>query len=203
MTAQTAGPRERILATACRLFAAQGYRGTGINQIIEEAGVAKASFYHHFPSKDALGLAWLEAVDADSVAAFSRLMAEEGMTADERLERWVTGIAKAMAARSFRGCPYQNMAGEYPMADAPEAIRARMATHKRHRRELVRDLAVAWLREAGVTPDEAESRAEPAADALFLLLEGAVASAQITTDRHWLEAALAAMRRHLRACARA
>ena len=47
-------PRERILDTATILFHQQGYNSTGINQIISEAKVAKASFYQHFKSKDDL-----------------------------------------------------------------------------------------------------------------------------------------------------
>ena len=46
--------RERILDTAARLFYAQGYNSTGINQVIKEANVAKASLYQHFPSKEDL-----------------------------------------------------------------------------------------------------------------------------------------------------
>ena len=47
-------PRERILETAANLFYANGYRAVGIDRIIAESGVAKMSFYRHFPSKDDL-----------------------------------------------------------------------------------------------------------------------------------------------------
>ncbi|HPJ35018.1 MAG TPA: TetR/AcrR family transcriptional regulator [Spirochaetota bacterium] len=43
--------RNRVLLTAMRLFYSQGIKSTGINQIIEESSVAKASFYKYFPSK--------------------------------------------------------------------------------------------------------------------------------------------------------
>ncbi|MFT6754704.1 MAG: AcrR family transcriptional regulator, partial [Urechidicola sp.] len=46
------GVKERIIATASDLFYNQGYNQTGINQIISEAGVAKASLYQHFRSKE-------------------------------------------------------------------------------------------------------------------------------------------------------
>lgn len=53
-------PRERILATAADLFANQGYRATGVNEVIDKQGVAKATFYNHFMTKDDLCLAYLQ-----------------------------------------------------------------------------------------------------------------------------------------------
>jgi AcrR family transcriptional regulator len=52
-------PRERIMSVAADLFYKQGYRATGVNEVIEKSGVAKATFYSHFPSKDDLALAYL------------------------------------------------------------------------------------------------------------------------------------------------
>jgi AcrR family transcriptional regulator len=52
-------PRERIVETTFELFAKQGYNSTGINQIIADAGVAKASFYLHFKSKEDLCVEFL------------------------------------------------------------------------------------------------------------------------------------------------
>lgn len=52
--------RERILETAYDLFARRGIRDVGVDEIIERAGVAKATLYRHFPSKDDLVLAFLE-----------------------------------------------------------------------------------------------------------------------------------------------
>ena len=46
--------RKKIVDTAARLFYEQGYNSTGINQIIAEAGIAKASLYAHFSSKEDL-----------------------------------------------------------------------------------------------------------------------------------------------------
>ena len=54
------GPRERLLDTAYDLFSRRGIRGVGVEEVIEHAGVAKATLYRHFPSKDALVLAFLE-----------------------------------------------------------------------------------------------------------------------------------------------
>src|ERR1700758_1220296 len=53
-------PRKRILEVADRLFYAEGVRATGTEKIMSLAEVAKATFYRHFESKDALVLAYLE-----------------------------------------------------------------------------------------------------------------------------------------------
>jgi len=59
---QSGSPAERILDVASDLFYRQGYRATGINEVIKESGVAKATFYNHFPTKDDLCYAYLEGV---------------------------------------------------------------------------------------------------------------------------------------------
>lgn len=58
-----ADARERIVNTAYELFARRGVRDVGINELIVRAGVAKATFYRHFSSKDELVLAFLEQRD--------------------------------------------------------------------------------------------------------------------------------------------
>ncbi|MET8685601.1 helix-turn-helix domain-containing protein [Streptomyces sp. NPDC004732] len=52
-------PRERILRTAYELFSQRGIRAVGIDEVIARSGVAKATLYRHFPSKDRLVLAFL------------------------------------------------------------------------------------------------------------------------------------------------
>ena len=52
-------PRERILVAAYDLFSRRGIRDVGIDEVVEKADVAKATLYRHFPSKDALVLAFL------------------------------------------------------------------------------------------------------------------------------------------------
>ena len=76
--------RARILSTACRLFYQQGIRATGINAIISQSGVAKATFFRHFPSKDALIVAWLRRPESrwlDRVQAEAEARSPAGGTA--------------------------------------------------------------------------------------------------------------------------
>ena len=75
MTAATTAPssaaRARILDTATRLFYARGLRAIGVDTIIAESGVAKATFYKHFPAKDDLIAAYLDRVDAAIRSSFA------------------------------------------------------------------------------------------------------------------------------------
>jgi len=60
--------RGAILAAAGRLFGEQGFAATSVDTIASEAGVAKGAVYHHFPTKEAIFEAVLEAVSADLAA---------------------------------------------------------------------------------------------------------------------------------------
>jgi len=52
--------RERILEASYELFSRRGIRAVGVNEVIERAGVATATLYRHFPTKDKLVLAFLD-----------------------------------------------------------------------------------------------------------------------------------------------
>jgi AcrR family transcriptional regulator len=64
--------RERIIATARRLFAAHGYEGTSTEVVLEQSGVSRGALYHHFENKEALFAAVLEAVEIDVTNATAR-----------------------------------------------------------------------------------------------------------------------------------
>jgi AcrR family transcriptional regulator len=77
-SAETVGDaRQRILDASYELFSKRGIRAVGVNEVIERAGVATATLYRHFPSKDALVLAFLET----------------------REQRWTHGIVEAEARK--------------------------------------------------------------------------------------------------------
>src|SRR5215218_3000841 len=76
----------RIMAVAYELFSRRGVRDVGVNELIERSGVAKATFYRHFPSKDSLVLAFLEQRDqlwtVDAIVGQAKL---RGTTPTEQL----------------------------------------------------------------------------------------------------------------------
>ncbi|NSL90746.1 TetR/AcrR family transcriptional regulator [Chitinophaga sp. Mgbs1] len=155
-------PRQRLLDTATELFFRQGYHATGINQVIQEAGVARASLYQHFSSKEALLEAFLE----------------------HRHEAWFKGLRaftdkvskpkdKVLAAfdflvhmneqEHFRGCAFLNILSEITDEDAG-------ALHiiQEHKKDLRRYLADILSKEKQLLQDH-----------VYLLFESAIKESQL------------------------
>jgi len=103
------------MSVASDLFYQQGYRATGINEVIDKSGVAKATFYSHFPSKDDLGLAYLKLMKEAEVAHVENAI----RTADGPLERFyavMRSLEPWLLDTEYRGCGFINMAAEIPDA---------------------------------------------------------------------------------------
>jgi AcrR family transcriptional regulator len=101
--------RERILATASRLFFERGYSEVGINEIIDSSETAKATFYHHFPSKQSLCKAWLESVH-DRWEECQREILNAPGDPVVKVEQFFRDLGSLMTQSNFRGCPYTNTA---------------------------------------------------------------------------------------------
>ena len=122
MTKQTstpaAPPVNRILNTATELFYMQGYRATGINEIIKRSGVAKATFYSYFPGKDVLGIAYLKGIGASVLNYFeSAIDNSEGSL--KRFLAIIVSLEPWLIETNFRGCAFLNIASEVPDFDSP------------------------------------------------------------------------------------
>lgn len=163
MTTRSSAPRHRsaawtrIFETATRLFYAEGVHAVGIDRIIAEAGVAKATFYHHFPSKDELVRAYI--VEQGRI---QRGIADQPEDAPPR-EVIVTAFERMCrfgSAPGYRGCPFVNTAAEYP--DPAHPVRRAIDEHRDWCRGLFRDLLIAGGHPA---PDRT-------AEALLLLKDG-------------------------------
>jgi TetR/AcrR family transcriptional repressor of nem operon len=75
--------REKILAAGYDLVIGQGYAATTVDQIIRSAGITKGTFFHHFPSKDAMADAMFEAFTRRDEAAFAATFGRaEALTKD-------------------------------------------------------------------------------------------------------------------------
>jgi AcrR family transcriptional regulator len=102
--------RERILHTATRLFYLRGTEHTGINQIIAESKVAKASFYQYFPSKEDLVIACLDVYNRAIMGVLVRVI-EKSETFTDFFKRWTRLIKESIGkgVGAFNGCPIANI----------------------------------------------------------------------------------------------
>jgi AcrR family transcriptional regulator len=142
------GPRERILLAASRLFAETGIQGTSVDALIESAGVAKATFYRHFRSKDDLIVAWLEDPRTRWLDRV-RLRAERDVASpDEVIDRFIDAVGEWLDTEDLRGCPYLNAAVEItdPAHPAIPVIRGFLDEIEQYLRD---KLAAAGYRDPG------------------------------------------------------
>ena len=106
--AARASARDRLLAAASQLFHENGVQATGVDSIVSEAGVAKATFYRHFPSKDDLVVAWLR---DPRTRWLDRIRADvDGSSVDaaRRIPLFFEMVADWLETESYRGSPYMN-----------------------------------------------------------------------------------------------
>src|SRR6267143_682435 len=106
-------PRERLLQAASELFYAEGVQSVGIDRVIERAGVAKATLYSTFGSKEQLVCAYLDARHEETLA---RLRSAVAATEDpiERLLAVFDAQARLFHTPDFHGCAFTAAATEAP-----------------------------------------------------------------------------------------
>jgi AcrR family transcriptional regulator len=173
-----AAARERILQSAFRLFYARGLRAVGVDTIIAESGVAKATFYKHFPAKDALIVAYLDRVDGVWTGQLRAAAEAAGPAPVDQLVGLFDALGTACRRDGYRGCAFINAAAESAPGTGPHE---RTVAHKQQVLEWLRDLA----RSAGA------ERPERLARSLALLLDGALSSGALDADPEAAEAARA------------
>jgi len=169
--------RERLLAAANELFYAEGVHTVGIDRVIEQAGVAKASLYNTFGSKEELVHAYLEGRHAAMAARITRAIARYDDPRD-RLLAVFDAQGELFAEPGFRGCAFAGASAESPsdlVAQAADAYRG-----------FVRGLLTDLARDAGVPDPERLGRQ------LHLLYDGASQSARMDHDPSAATAARAA-----------
>jgi len=166
--------RKRILEVASRLFFKQGYNSTGINQIIEEAGIARGSLYNHFPSKRDLLTAYIRAMDESSVAEWDKVL--DPIKDPRKKILAIYDICIDRQVRSdFGGCPFIKVGAEIPCEDvsAFELINKQKTTDKSYFEKLLKE----------IYPTDADyAGKEMLASTLFLLMEGAMVTSTIAKD---------------------
>lgn len=165
------GPRQRLLASATNLFSTEGIRVIGIDRILKDADVAKASLYSLFGSKDNLVVAYLEELDASWRACWHEI-ADQREDPEARIIAFFDLCIRQEPANNFRGSHFQNAASEYPRpeTESEERIRAAAMAH----RQWCRDTMAELLKERfGYS-------SRTLADQLMVFLDGGLAGAKMS-----------------------
>lgn len=105
--------RDRLLSTASRLFYTEGLHSVGVDRVIGEAQVTRATLYRHFRSKDDLVVAYLTQAD-EAIRARVDAVRAEMTDPDDRIRAVGRSIAADIQREGFRGCAFLNAAAEYP-----------------------------------------------------------------------------------------
>jgi AcrR family transcriptional regulator len=157
--------RERIVDSSYELFSRRGIQAVGVDELIEKAGVAKATLYRHFPSKDDLVLAFLERREElwthELVEAGAK---SRGSTPEEQLLAIFDVFDEWFRREDFEACSFISTLLE--MGPEHPAGRASMR-HLENIRSIVRDLA-----------EEAGLRDPPSfAHSWHILMKGSIVAA--------------------------
>ena len=174
---QKLSPRDRILVTADELFFRQGFRATGINQVIAEAGVAKATFFSHFPTKEALCLAYLQDRNTSEYATIHAFV-QDHATPRARFLAVMAAIEPWLTANSLRGCVFLNMVAEIP--DPDHRLRQEGRSHYERLRRLINRLAQELIKSDPERYQHVD--ADTLANHYLVILGGAIAMSEIYHD---------------------
>lgn len=162
--------RKRILDTASTLFYKQGYNATGINQIIADADIARASLYNHFPSKTDLLYGYVAQKDENWFKALEAYLAKI-----KDPKKRILGIFDFRIERQieqhFGGCPFVKVSAEASTEE--KKTFDLIAKHKEHLKFYIKDLVLQSK------PSQQLLTVDMLADAIFLLMEGATVMVNI------------------------
>jgi len=162
--------KDHIIKTASALFYQNGYNSTGINEIIAKAGIAKATLYNHFKSKDDICLAYLNfknTVFLKELKAYCSLK----NVGNDRLLGIFEFLEDFYSNVEFNGCWCIKTVAEIPKGD--QKIRMEIQNQKNLFMDLIEELLV--LNKPNLGSDRINSLTKQ----IYLLYEGAVSESHL------------------------
>jgi TetR/AcrR family transcriptional regulator, lmrAB and yxaGH operons repressor len=171
--------RAALIEKAATLFRRQGYAATGLNQILEEAGVKPGSLYHHFPDgKQALAAAVVESAGGEIERLLRRFLDSDAPVGDI-VNGWIDLLITQLASDNRDGCPIEPIATESVNA-SPQVRDASARAFAGWTAAVAERLRIdGW----------AEHDAQQTALAVIALIEGALILSRIAGDDAALESA--------------
>jgi len=158
---------DQIITAAGGLFYREGIRAVGIDRIIEEANVAKATLYRHFPSKDHLVAAYLSARHDRVVQSLNEVVSS-ALPPRAQIVSIFERLHEKADSPDFRGCAFALAVAEHGESD-------KVCSVARHHKAVVRGIFSTILSKAGIAD-------ELTAAHLALLYEGALATVAVGRD---------------------
>jgi TetR/AcrR family transcriptional repressor of nem operon len=117
--------REEIIRKGAELIHAQGFNATGLQQILQTAGIPKGSFYFYFKSKEDFGLEIIDYFNAIISGIFTRYLSDKTTPPLKRLEKLFDFYEAAFQKSGCSlGCPIGNLSLE--LADTSERLRVHL-----------------------------------------------------------------------------
>ena len=162
--------RDLLIDTALELFNRDGFHATGIDRILEAAGVARMTLYNHFKSKDELIVAVLRRRDEKFRNWFMRTVERLQTRPKERLLAVFDALNEWFTSKDFCGCMFINASAEY--GDLANPVHRVATEHKQLIRSFLLQIAI----------DAEIADAEELAGELMLLAEGAIVMAHVAGD---------------------
>jgi len=163
--------RQRLIDASQKRFYRDGFRNTGLDQILSDVGISKAAFYKHFESKDDLMVEVLQQNDKWLQNSFREMIRQHaGRSAVDQLRSLFEVVRRISGWHEFHGCIFVNAAMEFPLKHDPAhkaALRNKVAIE-----ELVYELA----ERAGASDPHA------LAQELCLIMEGVYVTRSVTHD---------------------
>ncbi|MDN4486761.1 TetR/AcrR family transcriptional regulator [Demequina sp. SYSU T00039] len=158
---------DAIVDVAAALFAEHGIRAVSADRVLEVAGYSKVTFYRHFPSKDALVVAYLEGELARVRTLLDDAAAAGGPGSTTEV---AAALTEEMCRPHFRGCPFINAAAEYP--DPAHPVRRVVSDF----RSLMTGAIAGWVRARGAADPER------LAEQIMMLRDGALVAGYLSSD---------------------
>ena len=158
-------PRDRLIATARRLFCQEGARAVGIDRVLAESGVAKMTLYNYFNSKDELIVACLIEHEREFLELWEKEAGNSRIRPAKKLRNLIRFVARRTADPSYQGCFFLNTAHAFP--DPGHPARKTAVMHKQ----------VVAARLLQLCSDAKARKPENLSQQLILLINGAQAIA--------------------------
>lgn len=165
--------RNLILITASNLFYEKGYNLTGINEIIEKAGIAKATLYSHFSSKEELCIAYLNSRDNAFLKDIESFVHTK-RKGNARLIAVLQFLIPFFESDGFNGCWCIRTVAEIPKDN--EKIRMTIKTNKNRFLNFLESLVI------DNKPALSKRKATILAKRLYLLYESAVSESHLQNE---------------------